>query len=103
MSKMKTTGMKANEIGCDSRRLTNSQSDALELKQVDRVTDYYQNVVKRDLYKINAAIDNASNDMERRYYEDEYSYKLKIYAEALDITITELQIQIQIVEKNEQD
>ena len=100
---MKTTGMKANEIGCDSRMLTNSQSDALELKQVDRVTDYYQNVVKRDLYKINAAIDNASNDMERRYYEDKYSYKLKIYAEALDITITELQIQIQIVEKNEQD
>ena len=99
MSK-KTTGMKTNEMGLDSRRLTKSQSDALELKQVDRVINYYQNVVKRDLHKINAAIDSASNDMERRYYEDEYSYKLKIYAEALGITTIELQIQI--LEKNEQ-
>ena len=86
--------MKANEIGYDSRRLTKSQSDALELKQVNRVIDYYQNVVKRDLHKINAAIDSASNNMDRRYYEDEYSYKLKIYAEALWITTIELQIQI---------
>lgn len=46
---------------------------------------YYKYIVKRHLNDIRAHIAAAQNEMERSYYQTDYSVQLKVYAEALGV------------------
>ena len=99
----KRTGMKANESVWHPVGKSQNDLQSLEDKCANRLIDYYVNVVKRELHDIRGYIAKAKNQREKSFYEDNYDYRLGVYAEALDISEQELEHQIGVRHEELQD